>query len=81
MLLKSKLCVISASSRDTTRSKWLACIQGALQTVDVHLDNYLRAIDHMASMQIEEYDESLLACQLHYVDKSCFGSKCIVVDS
>ena len=32
-------------------------------------------------MQIEESDESLLARLLHSVDKSRFGTECIVVDS
>ena len=48
VLLKAKLCVVSSSSKDTARSKWLACIQGASQTVDVHLDNYLCAVNYMA---------------------------------
>ena len=81
MILKAKLCVVSSSSKDTARSKWLACIQGASQTVDVYLDNYLRAVDYMASMQIDKSDESLLSRLLHSIDKSRFGNKCIVVDS
>ena len=81
MLLKSKLCVFSASSKDTARSKWLACIQGSSHAVDVHLDNYLRAVDHLATMQIEESEESILARLLHSIDKYRFGTECIVVDS
>ena len=74
VLLKSKLCVVSASSKDTARSKWLACIQESSQAVDVHLDNYLRAVDHLAAMQIEESEESILARLLHSIDKSRFGT-------
>ena len=73
-ILKAKLCVVSSSSKDTARSKWLACIQGASQTVDVHLDNYLRAVDYMSSMKIEESDESLLFRLLHSIDKTRFGT-------
>ena len=80
-ILKAKLCVISSSSKNTARLKWLACIQGVSQTVDVHLDNYLRVVDYMASMQIEESDESLLSRLLHSIDNSRFGTECIVVDS
>ena len=47
----------------------------------MHLDNYLRAIDDMSSMQIEESDESLLSRLLHSFDKTRFGTECIVVDS
>ena len=53
-ILKAKLCVVSSSSKDTARYKSLSCIQTASQTVDVHLNNYLRAVDYMSSMQIEE---------------------------
>ena len=81
VLLKSKLCVVSASSKDTARSKWLACIQGSSQAVDVHLDNYLRAVDHLAAMQIEESEDSILARLLHSIDKSRSSTECIVVDS
>ena len=37
MLLKSKLCVVSASPWETARSKWLACIQETSQTIDMPL--------------------------------------------
>ena len=80
-ILKTKLCVVSSSSQDTARSKWLSCIQTASQSVDVHLDIYLRAVDYMSSMQIEESDESLLSRLLHSIDKTRFGTECIVVDS
>ena len=44
------------------------------------LTNYLRAVDHLAAMQIEEYEESILARLLHSIDKSRFETECIVVD-
>ena len=81
MLLKYKLCVVYASSKDTAHSKWLACIEGSSQAVDVHLDNYLRAVDRLAAMQIEESEETILARLLQSIDKSRFGTECIVVDS
>ena len=80
-ILKIKLCVVSSSSKYTAPCKWLSCIQMASQTVDVHLDNYLRAIDYMSSMQIEESDESLLSRLLHSIKKIRFGTECIVADS
>ena len=80
-ILRAKLCIVSSSSKDTARSKWLSCIQSASQSVDVHLDDYLRAVDYMSSMQIEESEESLLSRRLHSIDKTCFGTECIVVDS
>ena len=80
-VLKAKLCDVSSSSKDTARSKWLSCIQTASQTVDVHLDNNLRVVDYMSSMQIEESDESLISRLLQSIDKARFGTECIVVDS
>ena len=44
-------------------------------------DNYLRDVDYMPSMQLEECDGSLLSRLLHFIDKSRFGTECIVVDS
>ena len=41
----------------------------------------MRAVDYMASMQIEESDESLLARLLYFFDKSRFGTEYIVVES
>ena len=73
-ILKAKLCVVSSSSEDTARSNWLSCIQTASQTVDVHFDNYLRVVDYMSSMQIEESGESLLSRLLHSIDKTRFGT-------
>ena len=49
-ILKAKLCIVSSSSKDTARSKWLSCIRSASQSFDVHLDNYLRDVDYMSSM-------------------------------
>ena len=80
-ILRAKLCVVSLSSKDTAHSKWVSFIQTASQTVDVHLDNYLRAVDYMSSMQIEESDESLISRLLQSIDKARFGTECIVVDS
>ena len=80
-ILKAKLCIVSSSSKDTARSKCLSCIQSVTLSVDVHLDNYLRAVDYMSSMQIEESEESLLSRLLHSIDKSRFGMECIFVDS
>ena len=68
-ILKARLCIVSSSSKDIARSKWLSCIQSATQSVDVHLDNYLRAVDCMSSMQIDESEESLFSRLLHSVDK------------
>ena len=78
---RSQPCIVFASSKDTTRSKWLAGIKGSSQAVKVHLDNYLRAVDHLAAMQVEESEEPILAHLLHSVDKTRFGTECIVVDS
>ena len=50
-ILKAKLCIVSSSSKDTAHSKWLFCIQSSSQSVDVNLDDYLRAVDYMSSMQ------------------------------
>ena len=47
-LLITKLFIVSSSSKDTARSKWLSCIQSASQSVDVHLENYLWAVDYMS---------------------------------
>ena len=79
--LKAKLCVVSSYSKDTGRSKWLPCLEGPTQSIDVHLDNYLRDVDNLSSMDDEESDEFLLARLIHSVDKSRFGMECVVINS
>ena len=58
-ILKAKLCIVFSSSKDTARSKWRSCIQSASQSLNVPLDNYLRAVDYISSMQIIESQVSL----------------------